>query len=57
MSKDNFDPRTFFALHDLNGDGYWNDDELEALFQSQNKSPNKDTTSIPATFLRVTVDV
>lgn len=33
MSKDNFDPRTFFALHDLNGDGYWNDDELEALFQ------------------------
>ncbi len=31
--------------------------ELEALFNSQNKSPNKDTTSIPATFLRVTVEV
>lgn len=29
--------------------------ELEALFSSQNKSPSKDTTSIPATFLRVTV--
>jgi ubiquinone/menaquinone biosynthesis C-methylase UbiE len=29
--------------------------ELEALFNSQNKSPNKNTTSIPATFLRVTV--
>jgi ubiquinone/menaquinone biosynthesis C-methylase UbiE len=29
--------------------------ELETLFTSQNKSPNKDTTSIPATFLRVTV--
>jgi len=29
--------------------------ELEALFDSQNKSPNKDATSIPATFLRVTV--
>jgi SAM-dependent methyltransferase len=29
--------------------------ELEALFASQNKSPNKDATSIPATFLRVTV--
>ena len=29
--------------------------ELEALFISQNKSPSKDTTSIPATFLRVTV--
>ena len=28
--------------------------ELEALFNSQNKNPNKDATSIPATFLRVT---
>ncbi|PAV57299.1 hypothetical protein WR25_23263 [Diploscapter pachys] len=33
MDKDSYDPKTFFALHDLNGDGYWNDDELEALFQ------------------------
>ena len=31
--------------------------ELEALFNSQNKSPRKDATSIPATFLRVTVEV
>jgi len=29
--------------------------ELEALFNSQNVSPSKDVTSIPATFLRVTV--
>jgi ubiquinone/menaquinone biosynthesis C-methylase UbiE len=29
--------------------------ELVALFTSQNKSPSKDATSIPATFLRVTV--
>jgi SAM-dependent methyltransferase len=29
--------------------------ELDDLFQSQNKSPRKDATSIPATFLRVTV--
>jgi ubiquinone/menaquinone biosynthesis C-methylase UbiE len=29
--------------------------ELDALFTSQNKSPGKDSTSIPATFLRVTV--
>ncbi len=29
--------------------------ELEVLFNSQNKSPSKDSTSIPATFLRVTV--
>jgi len=31
--------------------------ELEALFISQNKSPNQETTSIPATFLQVTVNV
>ena len=31
--------------------------ELEDLFNAQNKSGNKNTTSIPATFLRVTVAV
>lgn len=31
--------------------------ELEDLFNSQNKSSNKDTTSIPATYLRITVAV
>lgn len=31
--------------------------ELETLFQEQNKSPNKDATSIPATFLRVIVSL
>jgi SAM-dependent methyltransferase len=31
--------------------------ELEGLFNSQNKSPSKDATSIPATYLRVTVVV
>jgi len=31
--------------------------ELEALFESQNRSPRKDRTSIPATFLLVTVSV
>ncbi len=29
--------------------------ELEVLFNSQNNSPRKDTSSIPATFLRITV--
>ena len=29
--------------------------ELEDLFNSQNQSPTRDATSIPATFLRVTV--
>jgi SAM-dependent methyltransferase len=31
--------------------------ELDALFESQNTGPRKDVTSIPATFLRVTVAV
>ena len=31
--------------------------ELEALFNSQNKSSRRDSTEIPATFLRVTVSV
>ncbi len=31
--------------------------ELDALFNSQNASPNEGTTAIPATFLRVTVAV
>jgi SAM-dependent methyltransferase len=31
--------------------------ELETLFNSQNASPNGDATSIPATFLRVTVQL
>lgn len=48
MEKDNFDPRTFFALHDLNGDGFWNDNEIEALFQIEidklynNSNPDDD---------------
>jgi hypothetical protein len=31
--------------------------ELEALFNSQNRSQRKDVTSIPATFLRVTISL
>jgi hypothetical protein len=31
--------------------------ELDALFQAQNTSGSADATKIPATFLRVTVDV
>ena len=31
--------------------------ELDALFEDQNTSPRRDVTSIPATFLRVTVAV
>jgi ubiquinone/menaquinone biosynthesis C-methylase UbiE len=31
--------------------------ELEALFERENRSPSKDATSIPATFLKVTVTI
>ena len=31
--------------------------ELEVLYKSQNTSPDKNATTIPATFLRVTVKV
>lgn len=29
---DSFDPPAFFKLHDLNSDGYWNADEIAALY-------------------------
>ncbi|XP_031564940.1 nucleobindin-2-like [Actinia tenebrosa] len=32
LDKKDFDPRTFFQLHDVNGDGYLDTGELEALF-------------------------
>ena len=44
-----------FEAADKNGRAADLQKELEALFSSQNKSGSKDTTSIPATFLCVTV--
>jgi len=44
-----------FEAADKNGRAADLQKELESLFASQNKSQSKDTTSIPATFLRVTV--
>jgi len=35
MPKEDFDMRTFFNLHDLTGDGYLDEAELEALFQKE----------------------
>jgi ubiquinone/menaquinone biosynthesis C-methylase UbiE len=46
-----------FEAAEKNGRAADLEKELNALFDSQNKSPNKDATSIPATFLRVTVVV
>ncbi|MBW8884987.1 MAG: hypothetical protein JF612_09480 [Planctomycetia bacterium] len=44
-----------FEAAEKNGRASDLQNELEALFNAQNKSRSKDTTSIPATFLRVTV--
>jgi len=46
-----------FAAAQQNGKEAELQQELEALFERQNKSAVKGTTSIPATFLRVTVTV
>uniref|UniRef100_A0AC35U6Z9 EF-hand domain-containing protein n=1 Tax=Rhabditophanes sp. KR3021 TaxID=114890 RepID=A0AC35U6Z9_9BILA len=43
MDKDSFDPKTFFALHDINGDGYWNNEEIDALFQLELAKVYNDT--------------
>ena len=44
-----------FEVAEKNGQAADLQKELEELFNRQNQSPRKETTSIPATFLRVTV--
>lgn len=44
-----------FEVAEKNGQAPDLQKELEELFNRQNQSPRKETTSIPATFLRVTV--
>lgn len=45
-----------FEAAEKNGKAAELQNELETLFNSQNKSSNKNTTSIPATYLKVTVN-
>ncbi|CAD5121236.1 DgyrCDS9769 [Dimorphilus gyrociliatus] len=35
LDKGDFDPKTFFNLHDKNSDGYLDEEEIEALFQRE----------------------
>ncbi|KAI2653629.1 Nucleobindin-2 [Labeo rohita] len=35
LDPNDFDPKTFFNLHDTNGDGYFDEQELEALFTKE----------------------
>jgi hypothetical protein len=46
-----------FEAAEKNGKSAALQTELEDMFNRQNKSGTNDTTSIPATFLRVTVTV
>jgi predicted Zn-dependent peptidase len=46
-----------FEAAEKNGHADQLQQELEDLFNSQNQSTSKEATSIPATFLRVTVAV
>ncbi len=46
-----------FEAAEKNGKATALQQELEALFNSQNKSGDKDRTSIAATYLKVTVTV
>ncbi|XP_057334542.1 nucleobindin-2 isoform X3 [Microplitis mediator] len=32
MDRNDFDPKTFFFMHDLDGNGFWDEDEVKALF-------------------------
>ncbi|MCL4122937.1 UNVERIFIED_CONTAM: hypothetical protein GTU68_022475 [Idotea baltica] len=35
MKAEDFDPKTFFHVHDLDGNGYWDENEVKALFQKE----------------------
>ncbi|KAL3841927.1 hypothetical protein ACJMK2_020014 [Sinanodonta woodiana] len=35
MDPEDFDPKTFFKMHDMNGDNYLDEAEIEALFQRE----------------------
>ncbi|KAK4305012.1 hypothetical protein Pmani_023072 [Petrolisthes manimaculis] len=35
MQPEDFDPNTFFHLHDLDGNGYWDETEVKSLFKKE----------------------
>ncbi|XP_033099207.1 nucleobindin-2-like isoform X4 [Anneissia japonica] len=47
LDKEDFNPRTFFALHDTNGDGNLDPFELEALFIKEVEKIYKDSVADP----------
>ena len=35
MRAEDWNPKTFFAMHDLNGDNHWDEDEVKVLFRKE----------------------
>jgi len=35
MRPEDWNPKTFFAMHDLNGDNHWDEDEVRVLFRKE----------------------
>ena len=35
MRAEDWNPKTFFAMHDLNGDNFWDEDEVRVLFRKE----------------------
>merc|ERR1711976_833057 len=35
MRPEDWNPKTFFAMHDLNGDNQWDEDEIRVLFRKE----------------------
>ena len=35
MRPEDWDPKTFFAMHDLNGDKHWDENEVKMLFKKE----------------------
>ena len=46
---DNFDPSSFFSLHDFNSDGYWTPDEVRRLYGLDDESNRNTASEVKAT--------
>ena len=45
MRPEDWNPKTFFAMHDLNGDNHWDEDEVRKLKKKKLIVPTKKTPS------------
>ena len=52
MAKEDWDPKTFFAMHDLDGNGQWDDNEVRILFKKELDKAYDPNAPEDDTFLR-----